>query len=134
MITYEYLCDNCKNNFEIEQSIKDKPLNICDKCQSSEIHRVIHASSTVFVDQGPKKLSQLAERNTKKMGKYQVEDKRLAHKQSEEMARHEASLKSAQKLGHKFVDKRGKKGISKETVDKISKMDANQVKRYINGN
>lgn len=130
MITYEYLCE-CGNNFEIEQSIKDKPINICDKCKSSDIHRVIHAPSTVFVDQGPKTLSQLAERNTKKMGKYQVEDKRFAHKQSEEMARHQASIEAGKKLGFTPEDRRGKKGMSKETVDKISKMSPEKVKKYI---
>lgn len=131
MITYEYLCDSCGNNFEIEQSIKDKPINICDKCSSTSIHRVIHAP-TVFVDQGAKTLGQLAERNTKKMGTYELQEKRENHKRSEELARHEASVKAGNKLGFTPVDRRGKKGISKETVDKISKMGPNEVKKYIN--
>lgn len=131
MITYEYLCDDCGNNFEIEQSIKDKPINLCDNCNSTSIHRVIHCT-TVFVDQGVKTLGQLAERNTKKMGKYELQDRREFHKKSEELARHEASIEAARKLGSTPIDRRGKKGISKESVDKISKMSPNEVKRYIN--
>lgn len=131
MITYEYLCDCCNNNLEIEQSIKDKPFTHCDLCQSSDFHRVIHVPSTVFVDQGAKTLGQLADRNTKNMGKYQLEDKRLAHKQSEEMARHQASIEAGKKLGFTPEDRRGKKGMSKETIDKITKMNPDEVKKYI---
>ena len=130
MITYEYLCPDCGNNFEIEQSIKDKPINICDKCNSTSIHRVIHCA-TVFVDQGAKTLGQVAERNTKKMGKYELQEKRENHKRSEELARHEASMEAAKKTGLKHLDRRGKSGISKETVDKISQMNPEQVKKYI---
>ncbi|HRP01711.1 MAG TPA: zinc ribbon domain-containing protein [Candidatus Kapabacteria bacterium] len=48
MPIYNYKCDTCKKNFEIKQSINDKPLEICPdpncKDQDGErgkIHRVI---------------------------------------------------------------------------------------------
>jgi putative FmdB family regulatory protein len=35
MPTYEYLCEKCDHQFDVFQSIKDKPLTVCpeDKCK-----------------------------------------------------------------------------------------------------
>lgn len=32
MPTYEYQCDNCGKEFDIFQSIKDKPASVCEEC------------------------------------------------------------------------------------------------------
>ncbi|MBO8130680.1 MAG: zinc ribbon domain-containing protein [Candidatus Marinimicrobia bacterium] len=41
MPTYEYICDNCKFEFEEFQSIGSEPLKICPKCGKDTIRRVI---------------------------------------------------------------------------------------------
>jgi len=133
MPTYEYLCDSCSNNFEIQQSIKDKPINLCDSCGSDSIHRVIHVT-TVFCSKDATTLGQLAERNTKKMGKLELEDKRRNHRESEVAARNQASIETGMKLGHKPVlrDNSTNPLVDKETVKKINKMSGKEVERYIN--
>lgn len=129
MITYEYFCPDCEHGFETEQSIKDKPINICPECNSDAIHRVIHAT-TVFVDQGPKTLGQLADRNTKKMGTYELQEKRNFQKVSEKLARKAASEEAGRKMGFKPIEKTDN-GLDASTVNKITKMSPDQVKKYI---
>ena len=87
MITYEYECGDCDNKLEIGQSIKDKPISLCDKCGNYTLSRVISGGITPIVKQEPKTLGQLADRNTKKMGKYELQEKRINHKKSEKNAR-----------------------------------------------
>ena len=40
MPTYQYLCEDCKLDFEEFQSIVDEPLSVCPECGGS-VHRVI---------------------------------------------------------------------------------------------
>jgi putative FmdB family regulatory protein len=40
MPTYEYKCQNCQHQFEIEQSMSDVPLTECPEC-SGKIERVV---------------------------------------------------------------------------------------------
>jgi putative FmdB family regulatory protein len=51
MPIYEYACDECKVELEIEQSMMDEPLTICPKC-SGTIRRVFNASSIIFKGSG----------------------------------------------------------------------------------
>ncbi len=51
MPIYEYACNECKVELEIEQSMKDEPLTICPKC-SGTIRRVFNASSIIFKGSG----------------------------------------------------------------------------------
>ena len=76
---YEYLCSNCNYNFEITQSIHDEALNVCDQCFHVTLNRVIHAPY-IINHTNPQNMVSLAERNTKKMGKYELESKREADK------------------------------------------------------
>lgn len=32
MPTYEYICSNCRDSFDIFQKISDDPLTVCNKC------------------------------------------------------------------------------------------------------
>lgn len=41
MPIYEYICDNCKYEFEKIQSIKDDPLKKCPKCHKEKLIKVI---------------------------------------------------------------------------------------------
>lgn len=41
-MTYDYLCDSCKQEFSIEQKITEDPVSKCVHCSSSEVKRVIN--------------------------------------------------------------------------------------------
>ena len=41
MPTYQYICDNCKYEFEKYQSIKADPLKKCPKCHKDALKKVI---------------------------------------------------------------------------------------------
>jgi putative FmdB family regulatory protein len=50
MPIYEYLCDKCQREFEVEQRITDAPLRSCPSCRSRKVRRLI--SQTSFVLKG----------------------------------------------------------------------------------
>jgi len=50
MPIYEYLCEKCKSEFEVEQRITDAPIRTCPKCRSRKVKRLI--SQTSFVLKG----------------------------------------------------------------------------------
>lgn len=41
MPTYEYLCTSCGHEWEFEQSIKDEPQKVCQKCSEPTARRQI---------------------------------------------------------------------------------------------
>lgn len=50
MPTYEYMCNSCEVKFEVEQSIKDDPLQQCPTCKEKSLKRLI--SNTSFILKG----------------------------------------------------------------------------------
>lgn len=50
MPTYEYACDKCNSEFEVEQRITEDPIKTCPKCRSRKVRRLI--SQTSFVLKG----------------------------------------------------------------------------------
>lgn len=50
MPIYEYACERCKKEFEVEQRITEEPLKRCPSCRSTKIKRLI--SQTSFVLKG----------------------------------------------------------------------------------
>ena len=51
MPTYEYACTSCGHEFELEQSIKDDPINECPKCKNATAKRQI-SRGTGFILKG----------------------------------------------------------------------------------
>lgn len=51
MPTYEYICKNCGENFEVFQSFADKPLKKHKAC-GGELKKVFHARGIVFKGSG----------------------------------------------------------------------------------
>lgn len=41
MATYEYVCDACKEHFEIERSMKETPLKECPFCSEGKVRQII---------------------------------------------------------------------------------------------
>jgi putative FmdB family regulatory protein len=50
MPIYEYACDKCSSEFEVEQRITDDPVKSCPMCRSRKVRRLI--SQTSFVLKG----------------------------------------------------------------------------------
>jgi putative FmdB family regulatory protein len=48
---YEYQCDGCGYQFEVKQSIKDAPLNTCERCGKS-LRRLISSPGIMFKGSG----------------------------------------------------------------------------------
>lgn len=51
MPTYDYVCVQCGNRFEIFQRIGDEPLRICDVC-GGDLRKVFHPAGIVFKGSG----------------------------------------------------------------------------------
>ncbi|MDX1469591.1 MAG: FmdB family zinc ribbon protein [Acidimicrobiia bacterium] len=51
MPTYEYVCKQCGENFDVFQSFSDKPLKKHDAC-GGELKKVFHARGIVFRGSG----------------------------------------------------------------------------------
>jgi putative FmdB family regulatory protein len=50
MPIYDYACDKCHHEFEVEQRITDDPVKTCPACRSRKVKRLI--SKTSFVLKG----------------------------------------------------------------------------------
>ena len=107
---YDYTCYKCGFLWEnVQQSINDQPKKKCPRCQKNTLNRLISLGLPPIVKGDANTLGQLAERNSKKMGKYKI---------SEERGKYEEK-----------IDK-----VSKETQEQhrqINKMSPEQKKRFI---
>ncbi len=48
MPIYEYACEKCESEFEVEQRITDDPIKSCPSCKSRKIKRLISRTSFVL--------------------------------------------------------------------------------------
>ena len=48
MPTYEYLCDACAHQFEVEQRITDEAIKTCPKCGEPKVHRLLFPSGFIL--------------------------------------------------------------------------------------
>ncbi len=48
MPIYEYACEKCESEFEVEQRITDNPIKSCPRCKSRKIKRLISRTSFVL--------------------------------------------------------------------------------------
>mgnify|MGYP003656204632 CR=1 FL=1 len=75
MPTYDYECQDCSHEFEQFHGFNDTP-SPCEKCNSENVEIVVNQAPVGFVKGEPTTLGQLAESNTKNMGRYELEAKR----------------------------------------------------------
>jgi putative FmdB family regulatory protein len=52
MPIYEYACEKCETEFEVEQRITDDPIKSCPRCKSRKIKRLISRTSFVLKGSG----------------------------------------------------------------------------------
>ena len=81
MPTYEYKCSNCGHSFEVVQSMKSRKKRKCPSCKQSKLEKVI-GTPMVFVKGEPQTIGHWAERNTQKMGRYELGDKEGERKEN----------------------------------------------------
>ena len=48
MPTYDYICDDCKHEFEAFESIKADPQRVCPSCQKETLRRKIGAGAAIL--------------------------------------------------------------------------------------
>ena len=82
MPLYEYLCSGCEHRFTITQSMKDSKKKKCPECGKHKLERVL-GSPHIFVRGEPQTLGHLAERNTKKLGRCELDDRKERDKVDE---------------------------------------------------
>ena len=86
MPTYDYECADCKHQEEIFQKFAEKELDICPSCNKSSFRRVILEAPLAFIKGDPTSVGQLADRNTKKMGKYERQSKEKQHNMKQQLS------------------------------------------------
>ena len=109
MPTYDYECSECGYYKEVFQKFSEKPLVRCPKCKKHKFRRVILSAPHVSVKGEPTTIQHLADRNTQKLGKYELESKMQADN----------------------IDKVKKDRETNQLRIKINKMTPSQKKKYI---
>lgn len=133
MSYYDYRCSNEECLFEVNdvyQSIKDSPFTECPLCKQQSFSRTIYPSA---IRCSPTTVGALAEANTKKMGRYELEDKRLADKNRGKAAAKQAKKEAGLLPG---VERRieTSSNDSRKEMDfarKLNRMTPEQKQKYI---
>lgn len=75
MPTYDFECEPCAYYTEIKQRPSDPSTHICPLCEEETLKKVFISPPYMSVRGDVKTLGQQADKNTKKMGRYELEDK-----------------------------------------------------------
>lgn len=130
MITYDYFCDNCEASFEIQQSIKDKTLVKCPKCNKLKLRRVFHVPILTSIKGEPTTLGSLAERNAQKMSKEERARRAQEYKTKKKAARGlPFETREPERIPEGY-EPFYKKAQTKSSKD-VAKMTPEQKKKYI---
>lgn len=130
MVTRGYICDDCDYTFEVEQPLHEEKLKICPSCKASSLYQDLRGQYHSMINTNT--IGQLAERNTKKMGQYELQMR-------EEKLRVEKLKKNQEKLRKVGVDLPLEKcehkpwygTLDKPTANKLNKMTPEQKVKYI---
>lgn len=113
MPEYTYECQECEFQFTVEQKMTARTLRKCPECGKVALERVILSAPYAFVRQDPTTVGQLAERNTKKMGREAVEmtERNRAARDDEVRRQNRESLQKRLPKGYELL------GSSKDAAD-----------------
>ena len=113
MPEYSFHCEKCSYDFSELWSItsyEDRLKTVCcPECHSNKVYRDYQEDSVVVSYHEVKTIGQLAEKNTKKMGKYHLEDRmrednmELHKKNKEASAKRRKLNKMTAEQKHKYV-------------------------------
>lgn len=98
MPTYDFECSSCEYHEEIIQPMSSSSVKECPECGAVDTFRVVVLTAPYTSVKEVKTIQQQAEKNTKSMGKYELEEKRLkdqinngvSQKQKETRERHKS--------------------------------------------
>ena len=79
MPLYDFECEPCAYYTEIRQGPDDSDIHECPLCNQQTLKKVFINAPHMSVIGEPTTVGQLADRNTKKMGKYELEAKNKAN-------------------------------------------------------
>ncbi len=74
-----YICDSCDHHFEISQERDESLKKKCPACKRNTLYQDL-TGQYAMIYQEPKTVGHLAERNTERAGKYELESARAKHK------------------------------------------------------
>jgi len=75
MPLYDFECEPCAYYTEIRQGPEDPDTHPCPLCEQETLKKVFINPPAISVIGEPSTIGHLADRNTKKMGRYEIEDK-----------------------------------------------------------
>ena len=75
MPLYDFECEPCAYYTEIRQGPDDPDTKECPLCEQQTLKKVFINAPSISVIGEPSTVRHLADRNTKKMGRYEIEDK-----------------------------------------------------------
>lgn len=104
---YEYRCNNCQHEFEAVQTIKEKPLKKCPSCKKNKLERLISVT-TGFVRRDATTIGQVADRNAKKLGKNEVQERDLKKKSDTKVALDQAKVELNRTINKMSEDQKRK--------------------------
>lgn len=79
MPTYDFECEPCAYYTEIVQGPSEPSTHVCPLCNEESLKKVFINAPHMSVRGDVKTLGQQADKNTKNMGKYELEDKNKAN-------------------------------------------------------
>jgi len=109
MPLYDFECEPCAYYTEIRQGPEDPDVHLCPHCNSPNLKKVFINFPSISVVGEANTIGQLMDRNTKKMGKYEIQDRN--------------------KKNNIHQDKEGQQ--KKELRNKINKMTTEQKVKWI---
>lgn len=92
MPTYEYQCQGCKSLFDFFQSFSEEPLELCPLCNNHKPKRLI--STPFFHIKEVKDVQTLAEKNSKRIGRQEIQERELKLKEKKMKAKKELAEKA----------------------------------------
>ncbi len=99
MPTYDFECEPCSYYTEVFQNINDPSILKCPICEQETLKKVFISPPMGFVRGEARTIGHQAERNTEKMGSYELQEKRAEDKKSRELnAKQKAKRSQHQKI------------------------------------
>lgn len=130
MVTRGYICDACEHTFEVQQPLHEEKLKKCPQCERETLYQDLRGQYHAIRE--VKTLGQLAERNTKKLGRYGLDSKVEQERQKKLKKNQEVLKKSGVDLPLEKCEHKPWYGtLNSESATKINKMTTEQKAKYI---
>lgn len=79
MPLYDFECEPCAYYTEIRQGPEDSDVHLCPHCMDTTLRKVFINAPAISVVGEANTIGQLMDKNTKNMGRYEIEDRNKAN-------------------------------------------------------